>query len=33
MDYEAILESTHREAGAEFAAAFARDLAHEWWEI
>jgi len=33
MDWETILESARREAGAEFAAAFARDLAHEWWEI
>jgi proteasome lid subunit RPN8/RPN11 len=33
MDYETILESAPREAGAEFVAAFARDLAHERCEI
>jgi hypothetical protein len=33
MDYEAILESARREAGAEFVAGFARELAYEWCEI
>src|SRR5438034_11834195 len=33
MDYEAILGSARREAGAEFVVAFARDLAYEWCEI
>ena len=33
MDYEAILDSARREAGAEFVATFARDLAYEWCEI
>jgi hypothetical protein len=33
MDYEAILESARRESGAEFVAAFARELAYEWCEI
>jgi hypothetical protein len=33
MDYEAILESARREAGAEFVATFARELAYEWCEI
>ena len=33
MDYQAILGSARREAGAEFIAAFARDLAYEWCEI
>jgi len=33
MDHETIPESARREAGAEFVAALARDLAHEWCEI
>jgi hypothetical protein len=33
MDYETILERARAEAGAEFVAVFARDLAYEWCEV
>jgi hypothetical protein len=33
MDYETILERARAEAGAEFVAAFARELVYEWGEI